>query len=244
MIGGMNFASITEKNHDVMVAARGPVVREVQKVFDRNWELAGGTTLSPSLEKQNAGYPPADPGEGVWIQYLVTMPYLENTRAFLLSKIKNARKRILLEMYLLSDPALITGLIGAFKRGIDVRVLLDANRLPLEFDLGGFPNKAAIQKLLRENIPVRLYRCAPGQEMHMKVALFDDDEVVVGSTNWTYASFAANSESCFFMKGKSVFEKFRALFEEDWTRNSLPAAPLNFKEKIIAAGFNRVYKEY
>ncbi|NOY76709.1 MAG: radical SAM protein, partial [Calditrichaeota bacterium] len=70
MIGGMNFASITEKNHDVMVVARGPVVPEVQRVFDRNWELAGGTALSPSLEKQNAGSPPADPGEGVWIQYL------------------------------------------------------------------------------------------------------------------------------------------------------------------------------
>ncbi len=242
--GGMNFASITEKNHDVMVAVQGPIVWEMKKVFEYNWSLAGGENLMSSINEYDSDFQFKNTEKLVWMTYHVTMPYLENTKEFLLSKIRSVKKRILLEMYLLSDQDLINELISTYNRGIEIRILLDANRLPLEFDLAGFPNKAAIHKLLKAKIPVKIYRCAPGQEMHMKLALFDNDEVMVGSTNWTFASFNANSESCFFIRGKHVFENFRTRFEEDWTQNSNTVVPLTFIEKIISTGFtllNRVY---
>ncbi len=102
-------------------------------------------------------------------------------------------------MYLFTDPELISVTIAAARRGLEVRVLLDANRLPLELDLHGFPNKKTIHRLTNANIPIRVYCCEPGQEMHMKVALFDEDKVILGSTNWTRGSFTVNSENCFFI---------------------------------------------
>ncbi|NOX87800.1 MAG: radical SAM protein [Calditrichaeota bacterium] len=245
VLGGMNFASITEKNHDVMIAVRGPVVSEMKKVFEQNWKLATGSSSSHAgSENPVKNFDLLNSGQTALVKFLVTMPYLENTREFLLSKIKNAKKRIWLEMYLFSDSRLIAEIINARKRRVEIKALLDANRLPLEFDLGGFPNKATVQKLLSAKIPVRIFRCEAGQEMHAKLVLFDDDEIVVGSTNWTYASFTANSESCVFIKSQPVFEKFREIFETDWELRSEPAEPLTTKEKIISAGFrlfNRVY---
>lgn len=244
MIGGMNFASITERNHDVMVVARGAIVHEMEKVFQYNWQLSNGAHRISYLPDQKEMDAQTDQSDIAWVSYLVTLPYLENTKAFLLKQIKNARKRILIEMYLFTDPELTSAIIAAAKRGLEVRVLLDANRLPLEFDLHGFPNKKTIHKLIKANIPVRIYRCEPGQEMHTKVALFDEDKVIVGSTNWTRGSFTANSESSFFIKSKVIHKKFKQIFEKDWNEKSDIPQPLSIAEKNLAAGMRLIDNLY
>jgi phosphatidylserine/phosphatidylglycerophosphate/cardiolipin synthase-like enzyme len=198
MVGGMNFGSITEHNHDVMVVVRGPIVQEMEKVFGYTWQLASGNRIISEVQDCDDGEYRKDQSDLVWVSYRITHPHLENTKSFLLQQIKEARKRILVEMYLFIDSELVSAIIEAAGKGLEVRVLLDGNPLPLDLDLHGFPNKRIIQRLMKANVPVRVFCCEPGQEMHMKVALLDDDKIVVGSTNWTKGSFTSNSESCFF----------------------------------------------
>ena len=71
--------------------------------------------------------------------------------------------------------------------------------------------------------------------MHMKLALFDDDSVVVGSTNWTTGSFSSNSESCFHIQGASVHKRFRDIFEHDWAHKSTPATRLTRTERTVSS---------
>ena len=234
MIGGMNFASITERNHDVMVRVRGPIVAEMEDFFLRNWRLAVSEPEPPS-PSQPEDFHSLEDEHVARVGYFVTLPYLENTKALILDQIRTAQKRVLVEMYLLSEPRILADLMAAHRRGIDVRVLLDANRLPLELDLKGFPNKRAIGKLLKAGLPVRVYRCLPGQEMHLKMALFDDDRALIGSTNWTVASFTANSESCFFIHSAAVNKRLRAMFERDWQQKSDPPDALTRGDRLIAA---------
>jgi phosphatidylserine/phosphatidylglycerophosphate/cardiolipin synthase-like enzyme len=230
VIGGMNFASITEKNHDVMVAVRGPIVVEMGKYFELDWQLA--------IEKNDLKYhlrnqitENASLAEG--IQFLVTAPYLRNARTFLLDQIRTVRKRILLEMYLLSDNEILNALIVAKRRGIEIKVILDANRLPLELDLHGFPNKRAVEVLIKNGIPLKIFRSPWGSEMHLKMALFDDQKIFIGSCNWTYGSFTFNSEGSFFINSRVVFPKFLRIFEEDWSEKSDYPQELTPRERIL-----------
>ena len=230
MIGGMNFASITEQNHDVMVAVRGPIVVEMEKHFELDWRLA--------IEKKDLKYPlrnqiadNASLSEG--IQFLVTAPYLRNTRTFLLDQIRTVRRRILLEMYLLSDNEILNALIVAKRRGIEIKVILDANRLPLELDLHGFPNKQAVEVLMKNGIPVKIFRSSRGSEMHLKMALFDDQKIFIGSCNWTYGSFTFNSEGSFFINSWIVFPEFLRIFEEDWSEKSDYPQELTPTERML-----------
>jgi phosphatidylserine/phosphatidylglycerophosphate/cardiolipin synthase-like enzyme len=169
------------------------------------------------------------------VSYRITHPALENTKALVLDLIRKAQHRVLVEMYLFIDPDLCAAVIEAHKRGIDVRVLLDAKPLPLDLDFHGFPNKRVIHRLLQAGVPTRVYRSNPGQEMHMKLALFDDDSVVVGSTNWTTGSFTSNSESCFHVRSASVHGMFRDIFEYDWAQKSTAAVKLTRGERMVSS---------
>jgi phosphatidylserine/phosphatidylglycerophosphate/cardiolipin synthase-like enzyme/radical SAM superfamily enzyme YgiQ (UPF0313 family) len=240
MLGGMNFASITQNNHDVMVVAQGPIASEIEKVFSTNWNLACGNQYNFNENNQCATQLKTNQNGEALVQYLVTLPYLKNTKAFLLEQIYHAEKRICVEMYLLSDSDLISALIDANRKGCKVQVILDANRLPLELNLHGFPNKRAAHLLLQAGIPVRIYQSLDGQEMHMKMALFDGHKIFLGSHNWTYGSFIFNSEGSFFIQSRSVFAKCLNLFEEDWYEHSHPARILNRSERFIAHGIGLI----
>jgi cardiolipin synthase A/B len=236
MTGGVNLASITEHNHDVMLTVHGPVANEMEKVFAHSWRLAKGEDFR--LDASNCQRFPGveEKPELAWVRYLVCVPHLENAKGHLLSEIRAAKRQLWVAMFLFTDEDLVGAVIAASRRGVDVRVLLDANRLALELDLHGFPNKVTIQKLMRAAVPVRVFVAEPGQEMHMKVALFDDHRAVVGSTNWTTGSFRFNSEGCLAIRRGAVQETLRALFQEDWETRSVPASALSAVERIVARG--------
>ena len=106
----------------------------------------------------------------------------------ILETIRGARRRILLEMYMLTSPEAVTALIAARAAGVDVRVLLE----PAPF---GAPdaNLAAFTALAAAGVDVRWVARRTGL-VHAKLLIADDRAAVIMSLNLTTAGLGLNRE--------------------------------------------------
>ncbi len=106
----------------------------------------------------------------------------ETTREHLLERLKTSSK-VRGELFVLSDKEIIQTIVERYKRGE-----LDAKFIVSSDILEEFPYcRMAYNELISNNVPVRLYNFDEkiNQRMHAKWAIFDDREVVIGSTNWS-----------------------------------------------------------
>ena len=194
-VGGMNWGSHSDRNHDYVLETRVPAdVDRVALVFDQDWALAGG---HPAPLMAWAG-PIAQTAPGIEI------------RTMLESSLRRSTSRVLAEVYTLTDPTVIAGLATARRRGADVRLILDPNQ---EYNLHSFA-------LLREaGVAVRWYPVPRGALLHAKIGLFDD-ELVLGSANWTLSGLGVNHELDIETGDPRVLAAYRSRFEMDWARSA------------------------
>lgn len=225
IVGGMNLATAVARNHDLLIRVTGPAVRSAVEVFDYDWRLA--TTGEAEFPGVDAARPPrqAPRGGDAMLRFLVTRPHCESQYANILGAIDQARQRVWVQMYCLTDSGIIDRLIAARRRGVDVRLLLDSNQYSLGLRLRGAPNLAFCEKLLANGVSVRIYRSRPGHQMHQKSMLVDHDMVMVGATNFTRQSFRVNTESMFEIRSPGVADVFEQRFAGDWNFQSDPPDP-------------------
>ena len=108
-------------------------------------------------------------------------------------------------IYSLTSPRISNALIGAQKRGADIRIVADR---------GMAGNKhSQIDELADAGIPVRKSR--KHKIEHNKFAIFDSDRIVTGSYNWTKNSANSNSENCIFLDafGPDYSKRFEYLWD-------------------------------
>lgn len=141
---------------------------------------------------------PTNPIKDPKIKVLVTKPKelavvgekgLESTREYLQEKLKTAKK-VRGELFVLSDKELIETIVDRHQKGeLDAKFILESSILE-EFSYC----RDAYDILIKNNVPVRLYKADEKitQRMHAKWAVFDDKEVVIGSTNWSAMGLNSN----------------------------------------------------
>lgn len=106
-------------------------------------------------------------------------------RRGVLPLIKQATDSIDIAMFFLTHKAISKALVEAHKRGVYIRVILDAT---------GARNGYSKHGYLRENgIAVKVENW--GGKMHMKAAIFDGKCLAMGSMNWTAAGEKNNDEN-------------------------------------------------
>ena len=193
-VGGMNWGRHSERNHDYVLQSR--VVADVDRlalVFEQDWALAGGHPAP--LPAWSGSVAQTGPGSGI--------------RILLEAGLRRAAFRVLAEVYTLTDPAVISQLALARRRGADVRVILDPNQ---EYNLHPFA-------LLRAaGVEVRWYPVPRGALLHAKVGLFDG-ELVLGSANWTLSGFGVNHELDIETEDGAAVAAYLVRFESDWGRS-------------------------
>jgi phosphatidylserine/phosphatidylglycerophosphate/cardiolipin synthase-like enzyme len=98
-------------------------------------------------------------------------------------------------------------LVAAAKRGVEIRVMLDAVAASSKF---------SIHKALREaGIEVRVE--IMGGKMHAKTAVADGEHVLIGSMNWTAAGTADNDENTLWIRGnEKLAGEIGDWFESIW----------------------------
>jgi phosphatidylserine/phosphatidylglycerophosphate/cardiolipin synthase-like enzyme len=222
VVGGMNLATAVAGNHDLLLRITGPAVAAPQAVFEHDWALAHGRREPfPDWRAQGVA---SETGRG-WphrLRFAVTRPDRSDQLDLLLELIGHARDRIWVQMFYVTEPAVVGALGRATRRGVDVRVLCDPNEFSLGVRLYGAPNLPFVEELVAAGVPVRLFDAAPGAQMHQKSIVVDSRYVFAGATNLTRQSFRVNTESAFLVDGPDLADLFERRFTDDWASRSAP----------------------
>lgn len=136
-------------------------------------------------------------------------------------ELKAARKEILVAVYSFTSQELAKALVDASKRGIGVRVLMDADQAQSDltrpivdlFEQGrlSFAEVDAAKAAKSTNNRARF---------HHKFAVIDDRTVVTGSYNWTVQADEDNFENLVVIRDPSLAKEYRHHFEDVWKRTA------------------------
>ena len=155
-------------------------------------------------------------------------------RAPLLDEIAAARETIDLEVYIITDEAILAALEEAQRRGVRVRVILEEHPFG-----GGGGQEAIFARLERAGIAVRwgnpVFRFT-----HIKAMTVDGEVAVIMNQNLTASSFTTNRDFGVVTNEPATVRTAAAVFEADWTRGAEPdpeplvVSPTNAREELLA----------
>jgi len=125
--------------------------------------------------------------------------------------IRKAEDSIDVSIFFLTHNKISKELVLAHERGVKVRVILDATAASNGYSKHNY--------LRKHGITVKVENW--GGKMHMKAAVFDKKNIVVGSMNWTKAGEKKNDENTLIIKNSSKLGlQLSSFFEEMW--DSIP----------------------
>lgn len=138
-----------------------------------------------------------------------------------LDLINHSQQMCYLDIYELSDPDILTALIHARSRGVDVRVVMDAKEKHSQ--------QTGLPTLKQAGVPVSSLAITHGIS-HIKMLLVDG-QALIGGMNFGAGSWSNNDASVFLTR---TTPSFLALFRWDWARahGSVIATP-SLKEPLI-----------
>jgi len=197
--------SLPWRDTDLLI--EGPVVAPLQKLFMETWQAQKGKPLAPRQ------YFPALQARGTEVVRAIgSAPDEPFSQIYvtLISAINSAESEILLtNAYFVPDPQLMSALVGAVKRGVDVKLIVPSTTdSSLVFHAG----RSHYEPLLRGG--VKLYERREAL-LHAKTAAIDGVWATVGSTNLDWRSFLHNQELTAVILGTDFGAKMRAAFERD-----------------------------
>lgn len=130
----------------------------------------------------------------------------------LVSLYEGARKSIYLAIYGLTYPPIIKALVAAHKRGVDVRVITDRQKLEDR------NQRTGLETLRLAGIPIKVNR--HDGLMHIKQAIIDDQINTSGSMNQTSSAARYNDERLDILHDAASTQRAKDKFLKMWTDHS------------------------
>ncbi len=199
--------------------------------------LVGFLALRDQLfpQPQPAPTPPATPTETAGLPGATGIElhiYPEDSEQQLLDMIAQARRRVYMKVYLLTDEQVIDAMQSAMRNGADVRAMLE------EKPFGGAgTTKQMFDKLKQAGVDVK-YTNPTFRFTHEKSFVIDDLAVIM-TANMTKAAFTRNRELLVITRDPADVAEVAAAFEADWKREAftpqrphLVWSPVNSRERI------------
>lgn len=193
---------------DTHVKVRGPVVLAVQLAFAEDWNWTADSIL-PTLNWK----PQRAKSENLKALCLPTGPAdeFESCALFFLHSINSAKNRIwIASPYFVPDEQIMSALILASMRGVDVRILLPEKPDNQLVYLSSFSYLATAEKA-----GIGIYRYTDGF-LHQKAMLADDNISAIGTANFDNRSFRLNFEITLLFEDTGFASKVEAMFEQDF----------------------------
>jgi PLD-like domain len=128
-----------------------------------------------------------------------------------------AHTSILVQAYEITPGPLVTALIAAHRRGVDVRAIVDYKQLT---DRRNRDDAFAVERLGTAGIPVLVDR--PPGLMHDKVMIIDGETVITGSFNYTYSAEHRNVENLLVIHDPAL----AAQYTRHWRSRAAVSGPL------------------
>jgi len=189
----------------------GPVVGQIQAVFNDNWTKATGVVLD------GPGYfPELTPKGTMPAQMFSSSPTggSESMHLMYLMAITAARHTIdLSAAYFVPDDLTIRTLIAAAKRGVRVRLITPGPII--DSDLVKAASRDRWPELLDAGVHIAEYKPTM---YHVKTLIVDNLLVSVGSTNFDNRSFSINDEANLNVMDEGFAQQMSEIYEADWAR--------------------------
>jgi cardiolipin synthase len=231
-LGGYNIGSLYATDwRDTHARLTGDIVWDVQNAFIDYWNLWSG--------RRRASLP--DFGSRNWqpeIRIHRNMPrtMVYPIRGMYLAAIDRAAHHIYLtHAYFIPDSDMVSALIRAARRGVDVRILVPAesNHIVADWLSRGF-----YAQLLRHGVRLLLYQ---GAMMHAKTATIDGQWSTIGTANIDRISLLGNYEINMEVFSADVALQMEHIFEVDSTNTTELTLPgwrrrhymLKFSEMVL-----------
>jgi cardiolipin synthase len=219
IVGGVNLSSTYQSGpgssqpsapqdvwHDTDLEISGPVVIELEKLFQEHWREQGA-----ELASADDSSPPAADGSEV-VRIIGSTPRHLKSRYYVtvLSAIRNAEKNIwMTAAYFAPTHREKEDLMHAARRGVDVRLLLPAHS---DSSPALHVQHSHYEALLHSG--VKIYERDDGI-LHSKTMVVDGVWSITGSSNFDYRSVLFNDEVDAVVLGKDTGEQLSTLFLDD-----------------------------
>ncbi len=184
------------------------------------WSLLFLTALAAAAEGADvaANRPDVRPVVPRGSERLATRPAVsavavlpQDGRSLYLDAFAAARREIRIEICVLEDPEVLTGLRAALERGVGVRVIVDRGKY---------------DALEAERANLETYLTSAGGELHLsnpifprsfpKIILIDAERVIYGSACLDQLSFAQYRDFAHLTDRRELVAEMARLFENDW----------------------------
>ncbi len=222
IVGGINLSTTYENTHtgssasndqagqhwrDTDLEVDGPVVAQLQTLFLEHWSQQKGVLLDHDK------YFPIVPAQGSDVVRVVgSTPDKETPRFYvtLLSAIRNAEKNVWLSAaYFVPTDQEEEDMIGAARRGVDVRLLLPSDS---DSKMAMAVGRSHYGYLLEAG--VKIYEIQ-NEVLHSKTASVDGVWTAVGSSNFDPRSVIFNDEVDTVVLGSATAQDFQKMFDTD-----------------------------
>ena len=122
--------------------------------------------------------------------------------------IQNAKKYVYIPTFIITHEESANELINAKKRGVDVKLIIDATNV--------YSRKSKIKELRNAGVPVKVENYAG--KMHSKSIIIDDEYIVAGSMNFSNSGENKNDENVLIIENKTLARYYKGFFEYLWKK--------------------------
>jgi phosphatidylserine/phosphatidylglycerophosphate/cardiolipin synthase-like enzyme len=172
------------------------------------------------------------PAVPLGVQALCVVTPSDQARSLVVDDILKARKSILVECYLISDPAIVQALQSARLHGCDVRVIME------ETPFGGFSMNQTVRNELRSSGIDASWGNRVYSFTHAKYVVIDEVVAWIMTANLSKSAFDKNREVLVRTSSQSIVEDLVRIFWADRRRNpcaagSLVVSPVNARQRLL-----------
>ena len=207
---------------DTQVRVEGPAVARFQRLFLDAWASQGCGPIQSARY-----YPELERRGSLEMQVLSSEPGAEKSEMYaaLLEAIGKAGKRVWLTFgYFVPDPLTLQSLVGAARRGVDVRLVLPGFS---DFWAPVYAGRSHYDELLAAGVRIFEWREAL---MHAKTAVIDSSWSSIGSTNLDWRSFVHNYEADLIVHDRGFAREMERRFIAD-LEQSVEVRPARWRER-------------
>lgn len=149
------------------------------------------------------------PGTSYTLCFVPNGPACES---LLVNIISNTRSSLLIQAYSFTSPPIAEAVVNAFKRGVDVQVIVDKSQMSEKYTSATFLKNAGVPVVIDTKPAIA----------HNKVMIFDQQSVFTGSFNFTRSAQNRNAENGMVIYGDADVVK---AYTNNWTtRHQLSSA--------------------
>ena len=124
------------------------------------------------------------------------------------SLINRACCSVYIAVYSFTNRKIAWAVVDAYRRGVNIKVILDKGQAKVRFGKYNF--------FLKKGIPIMLDN--DGGLMHHKFAVIDNKTVITGSYNWTRNAELRNRENAIIIHSRQVAEIYTEEFFKLWQK--------------------------